>query len=226
MNFLALAQAYYRESGESFDAPASAAGASGYDGLMAGHINQAWLDIQHEARCWNWQWEPFTLDLTTVDRDYDLTDSNGATVHGLRLVRSSLTIAPSSDTTAKQDLPLLAYQKFRAREKVRRTPAAGRPNYAAVLPSGKLRIERLCDVTHRIEGELFRNPWEMTANNDEPDMPADYHWLIVYRALKEYGRYEAAAEQFNGGEAAYLAGLEKLKRDYLPDAVLHRRPLA
>jgi hypothetical protein len=53
-----------------------------------------------------------------------------------------------------------------------------------------------------IEFESFRRPQTLVANSDEPEMPAEFHMLIVYEALKRFGKAESADEVINLGEAA------------------------
>lgn len=219
MNRLELCRAYYRETGESFSAPSTTVGAGGYDALIVGHIDQAWLEIQNLHGCWDWMWSRFETALNTSDTEYSLS------ARASRAVRGSLTVEVDGEPDQRWPLAFKPWAEFRAINRLQTSPA-GRPAYWSATPAGKLIVDRVPDQVYRVRGDIYADPSNLTANTSTPGMPAEHHWIIVYLALKHYGRYEAAAEQYNGGAEGYRRALLDLERTQLPQVQLGACPLA
>ena len=78
------------------------------------------------------------------------------------------------------------------------------------------------DDIYTVTGVYYKKPTELSANDDMPDMPEQYHMLIVYRAMQEYGFYESAQEVIQRGTIRYNDMLQNLVIDETPDIVVDR----
>jgi hypothetical protein len=56
---------------------------------------------------------------------------------------------------------------------------------------------------YTLVGDYYRIPTEMVNATDEPVIPDQFHWAIVYRAMMFYGVSEAAPEIFDEGDIAF-----------------------
>jgi hypothetical protein len=61
----------------------------------------------------------------------------------------------------------------------------------------------ITDSGYTLLGDYYRVPTEMVNATDEPVIPDQFHWAIVYRAMMMYGVSEAAPEIFDEGEIAF-----------------------
>jgi len=69
---------------------------------------------------------------------------------------------------------------------------------------------------YTVAGEYWKSAQTLAADADEPEMPAEIHMAIVYRAMMMYGRFTAAGEVFNDGEQNYRRILTALVRNQTP----------
>jgi hypothetical protein len=70
-----------------------------------------------------------------------------------------------------------------------------RPVAIAVGPNQSLNLGPPPDAEYTITGDYFVAPQELALDTDVPlHIPSRFHMLIVYRAMIEYGGYEAATE--------------------------------
>ena len=65
-----------------------------------------------------------------------------------------------------------------------------------------------------------------TADTDTPAMPTRFHSLIVWRALTEYGGYDAASEVFQRADRNYTMAMPALLQSQLPQRWIAARGLA
>jgi len=250
MNYLALCQRFYRESGESFVKPDTVEGVSGYDALVVGWINQSWLAIQKDRRArgrWKWAWREWAMDIGPDARDYDKPwftrhqtpggiwgqsrfgefvwgdPGQSATVAIEVIAPESLTIEPKDAPGQAQ--PLVPQTWFDMR-RGSRVAASGRPRRFAELDNGKIRFDCVPDRIYTVRGEGWLGPWSLLRNTDEPDMPERFHMLIVYQALLDYGRWESAGEQYRAAEVAAARLWAELLQQQTSKVMLRRRPLA
>ena len=70
------------------------------------------------------------------------------------------------------------------------------------------------EATFTVSGEYFKGPQILAADTDVPEMPSDFHDLIVYYAIEKYGYLEAATE--------VLARAEKYSRTYMRQLENHQ----
>jgi len=71
------------------------------------------------------------------------------------------------------------------------------------------------DAAYTLTAEFYKRPDLLTNDDDEPEMPEEFHRIIVCEAAVKYGNKEAAAEIISGMEAEYAYILDKLQTDQL-----------
>jgi hypothetical protein len=228
VNFLELVRDLYKESGESFSGGATAVSADSsavsYDALVAGWVNEAWLGIQREHQVWKWLWSEFSLPLNTADTDYSLPTPTG-TKSAIKYIdwSSGLTIElPGSPDTYWE----LRHVQHKMHPRRYRSNPQGTPQFCDILPNGKLRLDRVPDQVYTLRAEGYRATWAMANNSDIPDMPEQYHKLIVYTALLDHARWEASPEQLQIANSQRMELWKQLRHDQLPTRSITWRPLA
>ena len=73
--------------------------------------------------------------------------------------------------------------------------ARTRPVVIAIAPDKSLCFGPPSDGTYTLTGDYYVSPSAMSSDTDTPTgLPAQFHMLIVYRAMRKYALYEAATE--------------------------------
>ena len=201
--FLELAQETRALSGIGGTGPVSVTTATGIEARIVNYVKNAWIDIQTHPKKWKWMWGrylapvPGGSPLQTIinTREYPVTGVNHVRVNSFR---SYLT---ATGTTDRQRMVWLSWAKFdRAHgtfeEQASRTIRVTRD------PSGQLVLYPKADAVYSIEFEFFKSAQILVNNSDVPELPTDFHQLIVYEALKRFGKAEDAPEIIKLGEEA------------------------
>lgn len=206
MNFLELAQETRRLSGVGGAGPVNVEQATGIELKIVNYVKNAWIDIQAHPKPWKWMWRDYEVDLvpgpgtqplqTIIDtREYALINCDKVRV---KTFRSYLT---ATGVTDRQRMTFVPWTRFRRRYSVV-DEQADRPIQVTRSPNGDLVFYPKPDAIYSIEFECFNRPSQLVANGDVPEMPEEFHMLIVYEALKRFGKAENAEEVMLLGEAA------------------------
>ena len=208
--FLELAQEVRRLSGIAGSGPTDVTTATGIELRIVNFVKNAWIDIQSHPKKWKWMWNeeyfapaPGGAPIQTIIGvdTYALTDVDE--VH-TKSFRSYLTATGTSD---RQRMTYMPWDDFRRRYNVIQNPQNRRPIHVTRIPNtGAIRLYPPPDDVYSIEFEYFEDVQVLADNTDTPNMPARWHQLIVYEALKRFGKAEdapeviAIAEQEGGSE--------------------------
>ena len=201
--FLELAQETRALSGVGGTGPTDVPTATGIEGRIVNYLKNAWIDIQMHPKKWKWMWgrylapAPGGSPLQTIadTREYPLTGVDRVRVNSFR---SYLTTTGVSD---RQKMIWLSWRKFdQAHGTV--DELANRPICVTRDPSGQLVLYPKANDIYSIEFEYFKTAQILAVNGDIPEMPTDFHQLIVYEALKRFGKAEDAPEIIKLGEEA------------------------
>lgn len=120
------------------------------------------------------------------------------------------------ETTAASQLSWVPWEEFRSR--VLPGPAAvsnSKPSLITQKRDGSLLLNVPCNEEYAITAEFYKRPTLLGIDGDLPDMPDDFHRVIICEAAIKYGNKEAAMEVINGMEAEYGYLIEKLEGDQL-----------
>lgn len=223
MTFLQLAQRAASECGVSLTGPSDTTGQSGRLGQIVKWVNAGWMDIQTKHDDWKWMRASFTVDTTAGDGKYLITDctdvatSAALTVAGFRCwVPETFKIyLASAGQATETDLDLIDYQHWYARWNTGNQSDSYPTDFTVDHDLGILLAPKPGDV-YTVSGEYMKAATELSGDSDEPDMPAEYHMAVVYRAMMKYGRYNAAPEVFTDGQAEYTRMMREMSRTQRP----------
>jgi hypothetical protein len=190
--------------------------ATGDDLRIFNWVNWAARDIFLSREDWRWRRGAATLASTAAS-------VNAASAFGLTDFASWLpanniykpsAYRVSDGANMEQALMYLTYDDFRQRFSVgAQTPGA--VQYWSVSPSEEFLLGPQPDAAHFVRADYVKDYTAMALDADEPTMPARFHPLIVWRALMEYGGFDAAGEVYQRAERNYNMGYPKLAQSQL-----------
>lgn len=200
-NFLELSQELQRLTGTGGTGPTDVATATGIEGRIVNYVKNAWIDIQSHPKDWKWMWAtylapaPGGAPLQTIASvtDYVLTD-----VQKVR-TKTFISYLTATGLTDRQRMTYIPYDKFQQRYSTV-VSANSRPINVTRLPTGNLSFYPPPNDIYSITFEYYSTPQIFAVNGDIPAMPLRFHQLIVYEALKRFGKAEDAPELIAIGE--------------------------
>lgn len=218
MDFLTGVQKLHYEARLPGSPPQSVTGQSGRAADLVRWYADAWGDVQRERDGkWKWLKGRFYFDSTSGDQEYVYTDCTDVET-AVPIVRHRAWVLEkesppfiyrvSDGVTTESELGLADWERFR-RTYIRATPTAAAPLYLTADEHNSLWLGPKPDGIYRVTGEYWKSNQTLEANDDTPECPADYHMLIVYRALTKYGYDQVAQEILSKaafeGQALYNA---------------------
>lgn len=215
MNFLSLAQAVKRESGLGMESSiVSFATAAGDDRRMFQWVNWAARDITLSKPGWRFRRGAATLASTTDQANtpaaFGLTDFASWKPATKTYKPSAYMISQGAGT--ESELQWLEYDQFRAIYIVGvQTPGVS-VNWT-ISPSNELLLGPAPASAHFVRADYIKDYTDMTADADVPTIPSSFHMLIVWRALMEYGGFDAAGEVYQRAERNYNSSFPQLVLD-------------
>lgn len=210
MTYLELCRALRRECGVSGTSttPSAVTSQTGEMLRLVNWIKDAWIEIQGRHSDWRWMRRAFTVNTVLGDGVYtygDCTDVDAAApitrfgqwwAHDIELPFT--TYLQSTGVGGERDLPYIDWAQFRYMYR-RGTQNNNVPSYVSVDPGDQLVIGPKPDGVYVVNGDYQRSAQILAVDDDTPEIPTQYHMLIVYEAMKKYAGYEAAAEVYDRG---------------------------
>jgi hypothetical protein len=201
-----MAQRLHRESGRSSAAPTALADATTKQLRLFDAIADQWRELQLEGRKKDWKWmrQQLVKTLTANQARYTGADF-GVTKFGRWRPDDGtydVRCAPVGSTTSVWHLKYLPLDTFK-RQFVDITPAASTPIAWAVDDDQTLWLGPTPAQAYGIKVDVISQISELAADADEPDMPSEYHMLLVWGALKDAAVDDAAPEAFERGSMHY-----------------------
>lgn len=232
MNFLQLCQEAARDSGTVAGLPTltTVVGATGRGAQLTGWVRDAWIDIQNERSDWLWMRKTFSKALTIDQIEYtaaqmDVTDF-GAWLPDLPAEGwRNLSIYESGAQENEGELMQIAYPLFRQRYQ-RGTHTHNQPTEWAITPQNKLAFGTKPDKAYIVRGEYRRSAQVLALDVDTPEMPVDYHRLIIAEALRLMSRSDEAYQVLIEKSQQYDRLRQPLVNSQTPQITLGGGPLA
>jgi len=168
------------------------------DSRLKGWANRAWRDIQlmHGGQ-WKFMRRPFgPIVLVAGQWDYNPTAAPFSISNLRELNLESLRLYQTGDYGTEYEPNFIDYEVFKRQYRfgsMRTT--TGNPVVFSVDPARHIVFGPVPIAGYSCEGEYWATPADMTLDADVPAMPAEYHMLIVYRAMLSDAEYDWNAEQ-------------------------------
>lgn len=162
----------------------------------------AWTELQLETD-WRWMRHGFTFTTTANIDSYAYTDCTDTTDSAVisRFGKWELDddddpphiYLQSGGVGVESYLSWIPWEYFKQIYRFG-TQTASHPQHITIDPQDNIVIGPKPNDTYVITSEYYRSPQILAADADTPEMPSQYHRLIVYRAMEHYGYAEVAAE--------------------------------
>lgn len=209
MTYLELFQAAKRECRITGSAPASVAGNTEVLDRLANWVSAAYVDIQNRDD-WRWLRHQFTLPLVASDGTYaygDCTDSetSSAITRLSHWWLNDLENPPKCYLTAtgvggEYWLTFHAYEHFVTVYRRNLQPESN-PSVCSVDYLDRIVIGPIPNDAYTMTGDYQLSAQTLALDADVPEMPAQFHMLIVYQAMQKYGYIEGSSEVLMRGQA-------------------------
>ena len=102
----------------------------------------------------------------------------------------------------------------------------GQPEALAELPNGEFTFYPQAEEEYTIFYEGYNRPHVMTASTDTPIFNAQYHDLILFKALMKYAEHYNVTEIYKANETSFMRGIQQLEYTDLPKHNIVLRPFA
>ena len=207
--FLQLVQQLHREVGAAGTAPAAVTGLTGEAERLAGWIQQADNYVQLKYVNWKFLRQTFTSGNTTTASVATLAKPAALKYWDFK----TFTIIEPGQTDINV-MESIEYDKIKADIL---DISEGVPWRAIVMPDNSLHFEPIPDAVYTIIADYYDVPTLLAANADISLIPAEYHQVIIGRAMILYANFESAPEIKDQGEEVYVEQLALLENDQLPN---------
>lgn len=212
MNFLQLCQAVYLEGGLSGQITATQ-NQTGEAARVVHWVANAYQEVLNDqAINWNFLRKTVAVQLTADKQDYTLAELNLATA--VQWNPKAMRVAVNSNFADETFLENQRYPTFRDYWlfSSRRTTKS-RPLNVTVSPENKLLVAPIPDQNYWLSMEYLNGPAKLIEPADQPVFPQRFHMAIVWRALRHYGMFEAAAEVVARANTMYHEVMLQLAMD-------------
>jgi hypothetical protein len=220
--YLELCQKLGAESGTAGDGlPSTVLTQVGRLAKIVRWVRDAYTMIQQAERDWLWLQGRFSGPTIVSQRNYDGNDM-GVTTRLSRFLttgdgsenRWSIYLT-STGVSDEGPLKFIAYDDFVV-SFMRGTQTNGKPAYFTVAPDGDFLLHPIPDAIYTIQGPYRKAPQTLAADTDEPEMPDEYHDLIVEVALHLFLGIHDETPQLGGWQLRKMERYNQLRREQLP----------
>jgi hypothetical protein len=227
MTYLELCVRAREEAGISGSGPSSVTEQTGQLLRLVNWVQQAWVEIQLMRPNWDFMHGEFSFDTIAETRDYLAADYS---ITDMKLWDENSFIAYETAVGESEQFPLinLKYKTWRDTYRVgMNVRTSDKPVYIIVLPTNEIRFEPMPDKVYTIEGDYKRSTQFLAADADElTGLPEDFHMIVVWQALKNFGFYENGPEILEEAEVNFDNLLFRLELEQLPEMSDDREALA
>lgn len=228
-NFLELVQRQVWESHDVSGGPSSVSDDTQQYRRHINWLNWAWLDLQKQNPDWKFMfrekdmaWAAHQRQRTVAELGLGQTDGKNTTDtlgqwKRPRVFRAWPTAAPGTQ-------PRLTFVEYDAFKQTylygTATTETGTPQFITIHPDDSLLMHPIPTVAFTVAGEYYRAPLVMEGDDGEPDgLPPAYRLMLVYKALTEYGGYNAANEVYQKAHHEYSRMFRQLQQLMRPQNI-------
>lgn len=219
MNFLQLCQTVFTEGGISGQI-SSTQNQSGEAARVVNWVAGAYREILNDqAIGWKFLRKIAAVQLTPGKQNYSFSDLGLA--NGVQFDTREMRVAVRADLADETDLGHMSYKDFRNYWQFgsRRT-IQSRPLNAAVNDDTEVIFGPIPDQAYWVSMPYQIMPADLSSNDDVPLIPPRFHMVIVWRALRHYGIYEAAPEVVSRADLGYKEIMQQIEIDQTPEVIV------
>ncbi len=206
--------------------PTAVTGQVGELDRIVNWVADVWTELQNKHPNWRWMRHGFTVNTVADDDTYaygDITDTTTSAVI-TRLGRwwvddpedCAKIYLTSAGVGTQGYLTFLPWEHFKSIYRIG-TQNSGYPAHITIDPQNRIVLGPKPNGIYTVTGDYQRSAQTLSADADEPEMPAQFHKLIVYGAMEDYGFFESAPEVLARGKSKGLSMLRQLQLNQLPE---------
>lgn len=218
----------YRESGKSGSGPTTLVDASNDVLRLADAISDTWLSLQLEPRNWKWM-RGSAVGPAAAASNVNTGESLGIDRFGRFRPGSRWYTVRAFEPDNAQSVWSLRWVKEHdifVRQFMDSAVMPGPPQCWTISPAGELLIGPQPDRAYQLKADFVRAPTLLEDDADEPDMPVDFHMLLVWRALIHAGKNSVSAERVSNGMDRMAELWEPLLAQQAEQITFDNEPLA
>ena len=223
--YLSLCQEVAREGGTvpTIGNPTAVTAQTGRLARIVEWVDTAWQMIQTDRSDWRWMNADFSGTTSSGTRSYAASAMGIASRFGHWIYEGEEldNLFSVYETALGQDdeglMTFIEWDKFRRLCLV--GPAAsvtGKPIYVTIDDAENLQFYPEPDDTYTIRGRYHKSPQTLSADGDTPEMPAEFHRAIAYRALMLQAQHDEAYDNLKVWSMEYDRVMDRLRTHQLP----------
>lgn len=224
--FLELSQRLRQESSLAGVGPSTVVSQTGMLKKICDWTSWAYKDIQNRHDNWRWMRTGFTFNtvsntdlyafgvITNVETSAFIARFGRWWAHDLN--EPYLAYLTSGGIGNQYRLIYIPYDYFKDLYKIG-TQNNGQPIHISVDNRNRLILGPKPNAIYTVTGEFQLGVQVLAVDADVPDMPANYHDLVVYYGMEKYGADAVAAEVYTRAVREGGRLLRALERSQLPE---------
>ena len=223
--FLQLCQKTAREAGIPGSGPSTTIGQTGQFADIVRWVSDSYIEIQNRhGGHWRFLRHEFTLTTASADDTYtfgDAVDSTSATaITRFSEWRFADRTAPptiflqSAGIGTQNWLIYADWEPFKQIYRIS-TQVDSYPAHITVDPQDQIVLGPQPNDIYVITGEYWRSAQVLAADADVPEIPTQFHDLIVWYALENYGYSDTAQEAINRAVKKKKTYMRQLERNQI-----------
>lgn len=213
MNLLEMAQRLHSESLQTTAAPTSVTGASARNARLFNRLAYAWTELQNERI---WRWMRVTTDVAVTIGQQTYSDSDLSLSRFGRWRTEDETYCPimyiDGAPNTRWPLQYDHLDTFR-QDWVYIDHGNSQPIAWSIDEQDRFLVGPKPAAAYKLRAEYWMSPTELADDADEPDMPAKFHMLLVWRALVDLAKTDAKPELVAMAEENHRIAHAQLLRD-------------
>lgn len=211
MTFLELVKAVRSRVGMQGTGPASVTSATTFEMDLVNSVSDAWIDIQNFRENWKWMRTTTNFIMTASKTTYTLTEILGPNNRHKRWLKNTVFV---EENGAKRPVRFLEYDVFEHKFANEITPT--RVSYFTIVPWDDSLKFNLPDDNYIIYVDYEKSAQFLVNNEDIPEMPVEFHLLVVYAAVEKFSTVVITPEIQQLYSQQYVTMLGQLLRNQLP----------
>lgn len=222
--FLELAKDVARESGTlSPSTITSVTNLQGRPEKVVSWTRKAWTNIQNSREDWRWLEGRFSATLIPGAAQYTPASFNltrfGSWMEDDPRFPSMAIYGPAGQPAVSPvELRQIDHYEYERRY-TRGGVQSGKPTEWADAPDGIL-FHPVPDAAYVVRGLYYKSPQILVANDDVPEMPARFHEMIVWEAIRLMMISDGAYAESGWPQVEFARLRSELERDQLPEVTL------
>jgi len=189
-------------------------------------VNSAHRDIQNAQNNWLWMVSEFSGALTAATQRYSAASllsagdaarfSDWVFMDRDEMFAFSIYLT-SGGQSREQSLDYVPFQRFRRMYLWgSNATETGMPTVVSMDPQQQLVFYPIPNAAFTVRGMFQKSPQALSDDEDTPEMPAQFHDAIKFKALQHLGIFDEAGAQLPAWDKEYRRIYRQLMRHQLP----------